>query len=734
MHSVFVINLIQDINVLRPLIYMAANDLQLPILILVTEAFHKRDKTGLWQKQLDEISLGTSATLHVFANEFQALQILKDISGVMIAGSESHLNAHKPVRNLFRAAPSCFTKITLQHGYECVGFLQSYDQDIAHGTGITFAADIICGWCSPERLTAVAPSQRHKLRVTGPSSVLQKPSGGKKIGIGLVCENMHSPRLNTRGDFKTDFLDIFSQYCQELAKDDRSVTLRPHPGGQYTIKNNVDLARNVVINNDPIYKVDLSTFSYGISAPSSILIDMLLADIPTAVWCDSNAVMDLGNYEGLTRISSLEDWLRFTQEAIQRPEQFLDRQRAFLKKQKLQLDRDHVYSSYAHLLRALTKAKKNEPHLDRLCNHPSSGPTQRILFIAPGYIPTLQLSFIKPLSDLMALGHIVIDVIAEVELNAEFKDEKVNGIEAQNWLSSRIDSFKPTLCIFCRYAGPLAEWINDYLKKKGVPTVFHLDDDLLSIPKEIGEDKWKFHNRPERLETVRYLLDHTNLVYCSTDPLKGRLESLDIKSQILAGDIYCSAEVMSQPMQSSLKKIGFMGIGHEADFSIALPAIVRVLRLHPEVVFEIFGTIPVPSQLLEFGNRIIKLPKVENYEDFLQTLMESKWDIGICPLLKIPFNFLKANTKWVEYTSVGAAVIASKGTVYDECCSDGCGILADSEEQWFNAFENLIQNPKKRYEQVRRAQEKLQREYSLDRLRDQVINIFDHAKKIKYSL
>jgi hypothetical protein len=330
---------------------MAANDLQLPILILVTEAFHKRDKTGLWQMELDEISLGASAKLHFFANEFQALKILNGISGVIIAGSESHLNAHKPVHDLFRAAPSCFTKITLQHGYECVGFLQSYDQDIAHGTGITFAADIICGWCPPERLTAVAPSQRHKLRVTGPASVLQKPSGGKRLDIGIVCENMHSPRLNTRGDFKTDFLDIFSRYCQELVKDERSVTLRPHPGGQYTIKNNLAVARNVVINNDPIYKVDLSTFSYGISAPSSILIDMIFADIPTAVWCDSNAVMDLGNYEGLIRISSLEDWLRFTQEAIQRPEELLDRQRAFLKKQKLLIDKDKVYHNFASLVK-----------------------------------------------------------------------------------------------------------------------------------------------------------------------------------------------------------------------------------------------------------------------------------------------------------------------------------------------------------------------------------------------
>jgi len=86
----------------------------------------------------------------------------------------------------------------------------------------------------------------------------------------------------------------------------------------------------------------------------------------------------------------------------------------------------------------------------------------------------------------------------------------------------------------------------------------------------------------------------------------------------------------------------------------------------------------------------------------------------------------------VEYTSVGAAVIASKGTVYDECCADGCGILADSEEEWFNAFELLILNPEARYEQVIRAQEKLQREYSLDRLSDQVIDIFDQAKQIPH--
>ncbi len=112
---------------------------------------------------------------------------------------------------------------------------------------------------------------------------------------------------------------------------------------------------------------------------------------------------------------------------------------------------------------------------------------------------------------------------------------------------------------------------------------------------------------------------------------------------------------------------------------------------------------------------------------FIQKLSLLKWDIGICPLAPIHFNLMKADTKWVEYTSVGSAVIASKGTVYDECCADGCGILADSEEEWFQAFEKLILSPKERYSQVTLAQEKLRREYSVDRHCDQVMKIFNHV-------
>jgi hypothetical protein len=141
----------------------------------------------------------------------------------------------------------------------------------------------------------------------------------------------------------------------------------------------------------------------------------------------------------------------------------------------------------------------------------------------------------------------------------------------------------------------------------------------------------------------------------------------------------------------------------------------------------------VPADLEEFNDRVSVSPPVKNYENFLEEFAKHNWDIGICPLAPIEFNLMKANTKWVEYTSVGAAVVASRGTVYDECCADGCGLLADTTEEWLAALEKLVNSPDARFNQVRRAQEKLSSEYTLDRLREQVLNIFAQARVRAYS-
>ncbi|WP_262984798.1 glycosyltransferase family protein [Sphingomonas daechungensis] len=160
-----------------------------------------------------------------------------------------------------------------------------------------------------------------------------------------------------------------------------------------------------------------------------------------------------------------------------------------------------------------------------------------------------------------------------------------------------------------------------------------------------------------------------------------------------------------------------------------MPAIEQLLDHNPLVEFELFGSIPVPLSLERFGSRVVTAPPVANYSKFLEEFAARHWDVGICPLVPIDFNLMKANTKWVEYTASGAAVVASRGTVYDECCADGCGILAATTDEWFAALDRLVNDENERLGMVQRAQNRLEQEYSVGRLREQVLGVMRLAKE-----
>ena len=220
---VFLFNLIQDVNILRGLVQLVHAELgpELRLSFLVSASFTKRDHIGIWQPELAALAEVTGAKLVPFANTAKALAYLDGKDGVMIAGSESHLDAHHETRDIFRAAPPGFLTITLQHGLECIGFRQSREHVLAHGLGITFAADVICAWQPEDHLTALTASERPKLRITGPPTVLHQipfhPNSEEMKG-GLVCENLHSVRLHASGDHRGSFMEIFEEFCADLAQ------------------------------------------------------------------------------------------------------------------------------------------------------------------------------------------------------------------------------------------------------------------------------------------------------------------------------------------------------------------------------------------------------------------------------------------------------------------------------------------------------------------------------------
>lgn len=758
----FVTNLLQDINILRPLVYLAARETDARIGFLVSDRFLGRDLQGIWRAEILALAAEVGASVHVYATAAEAFVLLQGGRGLLIAGSESDLGAHDVVHDLFRTAPPGYLRITLQHGLECVGFLQNREHVMAYGRNVGFAADVVCSWAYPPTLAAMIPSQRSKLYVTGPSTLLQVAVRGPDhppVAGGMVCENLHSVRLRASGEHGRPFMDTFQSFCAVLAEAGETVTLRPHPGGQYVIRNNVALPPNVILNNLPIYRVDLAAYDYGISAPSTIVLDMVLAGMPVGVWRDPGGVMDTAAYDGLTPVSSLEDWVAFLREVRGDRTAILARQARFLERLAMPLDPAEIYRRFARLLVNATSYRDPAPlttpavaeaplpvlSVARVPAFPpavaearraaagsvaGTGGTapripRRVLFLANVILPTLQLSFHKPLAPLAAAGEMEILTLTIEDMQADLG--KRASIAAQTaWFAARIDAFAPDIAVACRHYGPHGAFLTAHLRAMGVPLIYHIDDDLLNIPPEIGAEKYKAYSQPTRLENIRHFLENADLVYCSTPALRRRFRELGFRTPMVAGNVYCAASVMNPAALRPVTRVGYMGFDHAHDFEIVLPALIRRMEANPQLQFDLFGSIPMPPSLAVFGDRVRSIPPVRVYARFLEEFATLHWDIGICPLAHTAFNGVKANTKWVEYTAVGAAVIATRDSVYDDCGAGGCALLVESDG-WDDALQRLIDDPAGRHAQVVRAQTKLAASYSEASLRRQVLDVFGQA-------
>ena len=324
--------LVQDVAVLRPLAQLAASMPSVDVHLLVSDTFSEKDDGGRWMAEIDRLGSELGVAPFVYGSTFDCLRQLGPRQGLIIAGSESDARAHREAHELFRSLPGRFRTVTLQHGFECVGFLHNARHDATAGRAVRFAADIAVTWFDRDRMNSVSPTERSKLFVAGPQMLIDPPRRNRKDSIGLpglICENLHSVRFKD-GRVRQDFLDIFTSFASRMATLDQKVVLRAHPAGRFTQRHDVPLPANVSLSQAPLYDTDLSDFAYAISAPSTILFDFALAGVPVAAWVDPEGGIDSSNFSGLAQVATINDWWRFNFAARWEPDAFIKRQDEFI--------------------------------------------------------------------------------------------------------------------------------------------------------------------------------------------------------------------------------------------------------------------------------------------------------------------------------------------------------------------------------------------------------------------
>jgi glycosyltransferase involved in cell wall biosynthesis len=331
---------------------------------------------------------------------------------------------------------------------------------------------------------------------------------------------------------------------------------------------------------------------------------------------------------------------------------------------------------------------------------------------------TFYISFDIPLSaiyDRKEINYAVIsqDFIATIDLG-----------EMKKWA----EIFKPSVVFMSRYANPFGPDILDFFRMKGVPVIYHMDDDLLHIPESLGDQIKKIHAEPSVLSSRRYLIENADLVYLSTSYLEEKLKIIFPKAKTFSGIYSAFTKTLNTVKRDFPKKVfGYMGSrGHRLDLNIALEDIRKVLESDSSIIFETFGTIGMPAELMRYGHQVRELPTCKNYYDFTKKLFELNWSVGLAPLVDNEFNRCKAPTKFLEYSAAYIPTIASNVKVYSDLITPSTGFLV--ENNWKDPILEVLNEPLIGDSMVNGARSLCAEKYSLRKLEEQLLFLINGEK------
>lgn len=251
-----------------------------------------------------------------------------------------------------------------------------------------------------------------------------------------------------------------------------------------------------------------------------------------------------------------------------------------------------------------------------------------------------------------------------------------------------------------------------YLQKQlKVPCVYEIDDYLHGLSPHAPAYS-NYHHPQTKTHTfnnINAYLQESAAITVTTDYLKKMYSKYNKHIYVLPNGIdyeIFDAETTKKPDHGDELWIGWAGSNsHIPDVQVIIDAIKKILRDFPKTKFVIGGwnghynnAQGRPFYLWESlpQDRLLHLPWVSDRLEYPKML--AQFDIGLAPLVDMPFNRCKSNIKFLEYAACGVPIIASDIEPYTKTIKEGeTGLLIPTEKQkvnkaWYQAIKTLIQN------------------------------------------
>ena len=167
---------------------------------------------------------------------------------------------------------------------------------------------------------------------------------------------------------------------------------------------------------------------------------------------------------------------------------------------------------------------------------------------------------------------------------------------------------------------------------------------------------------------------------------------------------------------------------HNEDFLEVAPALAKILHQHSNVIFRIVGYLDLPEYFHDLSRQIERIDFC-SYSEYFAYLAES--DISIAPLEDSIFNDAKSNIKYIEASIMEVASICSPRKEFVSVIENGKnGLLANSEQEWVNAFNLLISNKELREEIAKAANYFVNHYYCTDNIAKKLLPMLSEFKPL----
>lgn len=228
-------------------------------------------------------------------------------------------------------------------------------------------------------------------------------------------------------------------------------------------------------------------------------------------------------------------------------------------------------------------------------------------------------------------------------------------------------------------------------------TIFDFDDAIFVGPKE-GLVRWMCENAcwvtPGNEYLANYARRFTNRVTVIPTVIDTEL---------------CRPRDYDRPSGSSTVRVGWSGSDQSIQATL-VPYLPMLASLQREVDFELVIITNSRPQLPVENLRWKFCPWRREEEPFL----ESKFDIGIMPLVDDSFQKGKCALKLLQYMAAGLPTVASPVGVNAHVVQNGVtGFLARTDLEWRASLENLIRNEASRRIIGSAGRQLCEREYSI---------------------